>query len=152
MARRKKAKAPRRRDKAISITGMAEAVMLANVGTTAAFGLSAYDFVTDGWTTATQGKAYGAGQLSLHELIYSNKTTSPQLTLGGQSYGGVGAPSLHTNMDVVVSNLQANWMPALIQSVAIPIGFRVGKRVLRKPISMGNKALKAAGIRSMVKI
>lgn len=152
MARRKKAKAPRRRDKAISITGMAEAVMLANVGTKAAFGLSAYDFVTDGWTTATQGKAYGAGQLSLHELIYGNATTTPKLTLGGTSYGGVGAPALSSNTDVVVSNLQANWMPALIQSVAIPMGFRIGKRVLRKPISMGNKALKMAGIRSMVKI
>lgn len=149
---RKKAKKPRRRDKAISITGMAEAILLANVGTTAAFGLSAYDFISDGWTTATQGKAYGAGQLSLHELIYSNKTTTPKLTLAGTSYGGVGAASLMTNTEVITSNLQANWMPALIQSVAIPIGFRIGKRVLRKPISMGNKALKAAGIRSMVKI
>jgi hypothetical protein len=152
MARRKAKSKTRRKDKAISITGMAEALMLANVGTNAVFGLSAYDWIADGWTTATQGKAYGPGQLSLHELIYSNKTTTPKLTLGSQSYGGVGAAALSSNAEVMVSNLQANWMPALIQSVAIPIGFRIGKRVLRKPITMGNKALKAAGIRGMVKI
>ena len=152
---RKKAKKPRRRDKAISITGLAEAVMLANVGTQRAFGLSAYDFISDGWTTATQGKAYGAGQPSLHELVYGNNSKSGMVAVAGGGYGSSGGTVsgvTTSNMDVVVSNLQANWMPALIQSVAIPIGVRLGKRVLRKPITMGNKALKAAGIRSMVKI
>ena len=151
MARRKKAKAPRRRDKAISITGMAEAVMLANVGTQAAFNLSAYDFMADGWTSGTAGKATGLGQISLHELIYGNATKTVSIGYGG---GSTTTTSLTgtSNMDIVVSNLQANWVPALIQSVAIPVGFRIGKRVLRKPIAMGNKALKEAGIRSMVKI
>jgi len=151
MARRKKAKAPRRRDKAISITGLAEAVMLANVGTQAAFNLSAYDWIADGWTAGTSGSATGLGQLSLHELVYGNKSKTVSIGYAG---GGSTTTSISgtSNMDVVVSNLQANWMPALIQSVAIQIGFRIGKRVLRKPITMGNKALKAAGIRSMVKI
>jgi len=164
MARRKKSKAPRRRDKAISITGMAESILLANVGTQAAFNMNAWDWVKDGWgsaSTATQ-----AGQLSLYELIYGNYggALASVATAGAGSSGSAVAPiggSGYTpriglvggsNADVVLSNIQNNWMPALIQSVAIPVSFRVGKKLLRRPITMGNKLLKQAGLRSMVKI
>lgn len=150
MARRK-TKTKRRRDNALSLTGTAEAIMLANVGTRAAFNLSAWDWATDGWTAASSGMAQGPGQLSLHEMIYGNKSMLLPFTVGGQSQGGL--TSITTpNMDIVVENIKQNWVPALIQSVAIPVGFRVGKKVLRRPITMGNKLLKQAGLRGMVKI
>lgn len=155
MARRK-SKPKRRRDTALSLTGTAEAIMLANVGTRAAFNLSAWDWVTDGWTAASSGSATGAGQLSLHEMIYGNQSYITPFTIytpGGQPTSGGGLTSVTTpNMDIVVENIKQNWAPALIQSVAIPVGFRVGKKLLRRPIAMGNKLLKQAGLRSMVKI
>ena len=130
--------------------------MLANVGTQAMFNLSAWDFITDGWTSNTAGKAYGPGQLSLHEMIYGNYSTGVPLTLGGYGSGtGTSSkPALSTgsNADVVIQNLQQNWVPAVIQSALIPVGFRVGKRIMRRPISMGNKLLKQAGLRSVVKL
>lgn len=150
----RKKKTRRRRDTAISITGMAEALMLANVGTKAAFNLSAKDWLMDGWTAGSTGSALGAGQLSLHELIYGNNVTmlgftNPQT---GQQYGGGTVPQTISNTDVVMTNLRNNWMPAVIQSVAIPVGWRLGKRLLRRPINMGNKMLKQVGLRSVVKI
>jgi hypothetical protein len=156
MPRKKAKKTSRRRDNAVSITGLAEAVMLANVGTRAAFNLSAWDFLSDGWTTASAGKAHGSGQISLHELIYGNYGSAVALA-GGVGYSGSGslgqASAITTpTMDLVTTNLKANWLPAMIQGVAIPVGFRIGKRVMRKPITMANKALKAAGVRSMVKV
>ena len=151
MARRK-AKKTRRRDKAVSITGMAEAVMLANVGTQAAFNLSAWDFVTDGWTAATSGKAFGAGQISLHELVYGNYQTVGGGTLpSGQAYTRQALATTGTG-SVVMDNIANYWMPALVQTIANPAGFKVARRLLRKPITQGNKLLKAAGLRGMVKI
>ena len=152
MARRK-AKKTRRKDKAVSITGLAEAILLANVGTKAAFNLSAWDFVTDGWTTATSGRAYGAGQISLHEMIYGNYSSGLPIPIaGGQTYTPAPSAASQGAGSIVMSNLQANWVPAVIQTVAIPAGFKVARRLMRKPITQGNKLLKAAGLRSMVKI
>lgn len=153
---RRKQKKTRRRDNAVSITGLAEAVMLANVGTRAAFNLSAWDFLSDGWTAASAGKAHAAGQISLHELIYGNYGAA-SVALAGGAYTGstsVGTVSAVTSpmMDIVTTNIKANWLPAMIAGVTIPVSFRIGKRVLRKPIAMANKALKAAGVRSMVKV
>ena len=152
----KKQKKSRRKDNAISITGLAEAVLLANVGTQGAFGLSAWDFLSDGWTASSAGKAHAAGQISLHELIYGNYSSATVGLAGGSYSGGssVGTVSAVTSptMDLVTTNLKANWLPAMIQGVAIPVGFRIGKRVMRKPIAMANKALKSAGVRSMVKV
>ena len=153
MARRKK-KMKRRSDKAISITGVAEAVMLANVGTKAAFNLSAWDWVTDGWTTGTSGRAYGSGQVSLHELVYGNYSQAAPIAIAGGSgsYQSPAGLASGTNLATVTANLQANWVPAVVQSVAIPVGFRIGKRMLRKPLRMVNKAFKMAGVRDMVKV
>ena len=124
--------------------------MLANVGTKAAFNLSAWDFVTDGWGQGASS-ATNYGQLSLYEMIYGNTVKLAALPSSGGS-GYTTSLSTQSNTDVVLNNLQNNWMPALVQSVGIPVAFRVSKRLLRRPISMGNKLLKQAGLRSMVKI
>ena len=128
--------------------------MLANVGTQAAFNLSAWDWVTDGWTTATSGRAYGSGQLSLHELVYGNYSQAAPIAISGGSgsYQSPASATSGSNLTLLKNNIQANWVPAVIQSVAIPVGFRVGKRMLRKPIRMVNKAFKMAGVRDMVKV
>ena len=146
----RKKKKTRRRDTAVSLTNLAEAVMLANVGTKAAFNLSAWDVVTDGWGQGASS-ATNYGQLSLYEMIYGNTVKLAALPSSGGS-GYTTSLSTQSNTDVVLNNLQNNWMPALVQSVGIPVAFRVSKRLLRRPISMGNKLLKQAGLRSMVKI
>jgi len=152
----RKKKKTRRRDNAISLTNMAEALMLADVGTKAAFNMGVWNWVSDGWTSGSSGRAYGPGQISLHELIYGNYATSGMTAIAGGGYGSVGgsttALSSTSNVDVAMSNLQNNWGPALVKSILIPVGFKVGRRALSRPIRMGNKLLKQAGLRSVVKI
>ncbi len=149
----RKKKKTRTRDRAVSLTGVAEALMLANVGTQAAFNLSAWDFISDGWSTATAGRATGSGQVSLHELIYGNFSSPPPITMqGGSTYQPPVALATSTNADVVWQNIQNNWMPALIKSTLIPVGFKVGRRTFSRPIRMGNKLLKQIGLRGQVKI
>ena len=152
---RLKQKKTRRRDKAVSLTGVAEALMLANVGTQAAFNLNAWDFVSDGWSTATAGRAGGAGQISLHELIYGNFATAGSLgTVSAGTYQSAGSSYAITQSsgDVVWQNIQNNWMPALVKSVAIPVVFKASRKALSRPIRMGNKLLKQIGLRGQVKI
>lgn len=146
----RKKKKTRRRDNAVSITGLAEALMIANVGTKAAFNLSAKDWLLDGWGTGSSA-ATSYGQISLYEMIYGNTVKMAALPSAGGS-GYTTGLSTQSNLDVITANLQANWMPAVAQSIAIPVGWRVGKRLLRRPIAMGNKLLKQAGLRGMVKI
>jgi len=156
MARRKQKKT-RRRDKAISITGLAESLMIANVGTTAAFNLNLKDFIMDGWTAGSTGLASHPNQLSLYEIVYGNASLTTTVQVPQTGYGQ-GTTSMTTtfvpgsNTDVIMQNLRNNWVPALIQGTLIPVGFRVSKRVLRKPIAQANKLLKQAGLRSMVKV
>jgi len=130
--------------------------MLANVGSQAAFNLSAWDFVTDGWGAGATTKATGANQLSAWEMIYGNASSTTSVYLPGMG-GSAGTTSYVTaipgsNAEVVMENLRNNWLPAVIQGVTIPVGFKIGRKMLRKPIAMGNKLLKQAGLRGMVRI
>ena len=148
---RKKKKTTRRRNSAVSLTGLAEALLLANAGTMAAFNLSAWDFLSDGWNTK---KATGVSQISLYEMIYGHHSM-PALPSGGAGVGAGAGPTLTAstnNADLVWANLKANWVPAVTSMIAIPVAFRVGRRLLRRPISVGNKALKQAGLRSVIRI
>jgi hypothetical protein len=151
----KKKKTSRKRDRAVSLTGVAEAIMLANVGTQMAFSMNAWDWISDGWTSTTAGRAGGAGQISLHELIYGNFSTAGSLGVtlpSGYQAGGSSYAMTQSSGDVVWQNIQSNWMPALVKSIAIPAGFKIGRRALSRPIRMGNKLLKQIGLRGQVKI
>lgn len=142
MAARKKQTKRRRNNSAISISQVAEGLMIANVGTQAAFNSNAWDFLTAGTTLNPNTKWTGQGSnvISLKELI-----VWPSSATGG-TYAGM------TASEVVMDNLKKNALNAGLQAVLIPVGFKVGRRLLRRPISMGNKLLKQAGLRGMVKI
>lgn len=157
MARGKK-KQKRRSDKAVSITGLAEGLMLANVATSGLFNLSLKDWAMDGWTAGSTGLALAPEQLSLYEMIYGNASQTVTVALPGAGGYGMGPTSTTTtltpgsNFETITRNARNNAFPMIAQSVLIPVSFRVGKRIFRKSIGMGNKLLKQAGLRQMVKI
>ena len=142
MARRKKQTKRRRGNSAISITQVAEGLMIANVGTQAMFNTNAWDFLTAGTTLNpnTKWTAQGTKVISLKELI-----AWPSSATGG-SMAGMSAG------EVIMSNVKENALQAGISALLIPVGFKVGRRLLRRPISMGNKLLKQAGLRSVVRL
>lgn len=142
MARKKKATRRRTNSRAISLSGLAEGILIANVATQAAFNSGAWDFLTAGTNLNPNTKWTGQGStvLSLKELM----NWSPSRVAG--SYAGM------SGGEVIMSNLKDNALQAAFSAAIIPIGFKMGRRLLRRPITMGNRLLKQAGLRSVVKI
>ena len=142
MPPRKKKKTRSRRNSAISLTGVAEGLMIANVGTQAMFNSNAWDFLTAGTQLNPNTKWTGQGSnvISLKELI-----VWPSSATGG-SYAGM------SSSEIIMDNLKKNAVNAGLQALIIPVGFRVGRRLLSRHIRMGNKLLKQAGLRGMVRI
>ena len=80
-------------------------------------------------------------------MVYGNMATPLTLPSSAGYYSAVAT----SNLDVIMENVRNNWVTGAVQAVAIPIGFKVGKRLLRKPLSMVNRGFKMAGIRDMVR-
>jgi len=125
MPRRKK-KTTRRR-KTFSILNALEAFTYASILSEGTTGGSVYAFVTgksdlgysrtisEGIPGARGGQQLaltGAGQISMGDLM-----TEPSLAI-----------------DTMASNFQANLMPMALASFTTSIGFRVGRKILRRPL------------------
>jgi len=118
----------------MSLLGLAETYLYANVLTQGALGGSPYSVVTGSadiapiYNDGVYGNYSGTNVISLRDMIQN-----PNVALA-----------------TVQSNVTENLFPMMIQSAGIQIGFRLGKRLLRKPISATNRGLKmalGAGIR-----
>lgn len=127
MARRRKS-SPRRRNRSVSLLNVAESYAYANVLTQGLMGTSPVGFVTGATDLGTKtgyGGAgvgmvtmeVGAGQISLGDIV-----SAPD-----QAFG------------IVQSNFMNNYQAMTVQSLGIGIGFRLGKRLLRRPIANVNK-------------
>ncbi len=129
MARRKKA-SRRRRSRAVSLLNVAESYAYANVLTSGLMGTTPVGFVTGatdlGYKSVSDSSlsyastgmvAVGGGSISLGDIV-----TAPD-----QAFG------------IVQSNFMNNYQSMAVQSIGIGIGFRLGKRLLRRPISNVNR-------------
>ena len=145
MARRKKQRRSNPNKNAISVINAVEGVMIANVWTNALFKNDAWTFLTAGTALNPDARWIGQGEdvISLKELIM----WPPGATTGGVEAGAVTA----SRLEVIQNNASGEWFNATIQSTLIGVGGRVLRKVARKPIRMGNKLLKQAGLRSMVR-
>lgn len=137
----------------LNVANAAQTIIVANAATTAFFGTRLDNFLLDGWARPMQGNfaagSYAGGsnnswELSLAELV---KGVIP----GGQGFG------ITNNLGVmgnIKRNLQtAQGQQALATMVFAPIAFKVGKKVLAKPlINPVNKGLKQLGLASVVKV
>ena len=158
MARRKMKKNSRSKKQPLSITGVAESLILANAGTKALFGTTLPKFALEGWATPitpTTGGGYGSGNsygFSAAELIkgtlgigdgFGQASTYP-FSGGSNTWEGVSV--------AIKQNLRANGVSSLMTVILVPVGFRLGKKLMNRPIRSGNKLLKMAGIGKEVKI
>jgi len=145
---RKKKRSYRR--KSFSILNGLEALVYASILTEGTAGSSVWEFVT--------GKADLKGGTP---LFTSYKMQFDEGNGGGNGSGeltGAGAISISdiatnpsTALAVMAANFQANLLPMAIAGFTTSIGFRIGKRLLRMPISSVNrniiKPALGAGIR-----
>ena len=142
MARRKKQRRSNPNKNAISVINAVEGVMIANVWSKALFQNDAWTFLTAGTPLNPDARWIGQGEavISLKELIM----WPPGATSNGSRVTA-------SRLEVIQNNVSGEWFNAAIQSTLIGVGGRVLRKVARKPIRMGNKLLKQAGLRSMVR-
>lgn len=147
MARRKAAKRRRRPNASFKLLPLAEAYLQFNVLTQGAANVSPVQFFVgkaggtyNPATSSNPFLAYGPNSVSLKELI----------TRWNTPHGG--SAGSKTESQIVWDNLKENWWMMGIQSIGIGAGFKIGKKLLRKPISQANRLLKMAGVASVVKI
>ena len=124
MARGRK-KAKRRRAKTISLINLAESYAYASILTEGVAGTTPYNMVVGGSDIA-QAKVIDVG---LGAASLTGYTGTDQITL----------TEMVTMPDVAFatmsSNFMANWQNMVVKSLTVSVGFRLGKRLLRRPIA-----------------
>jgi hypothetical protein len=134
MVRRKK-KTTRRRSKMFSVINALEAYTYASILSEGIMGNTPYGFLTGASDIKTvQMNVYGSG--------------SESMTIGAES---LSLSEIVQHPDVAFGSMQANFMnnyqAMAIQSLVTSVGFRFGKRLLRRPISNVNRnIMKPLGI------
>ena len=134
MARRRK-KTTRRRSKMFSVINALEAYTYASILSEGIMGNTPYGFLTGASDIKTvQMNVYGSGAESM--------------TIGAES---LSLSEIVQHPDVAFGSMQANFMnnyqAMAIQSLVTSVGFRFGKRLLRRPISNVNRnIMKPLGI------
>ena len=92
---------------------------------------------------------FPGGQNNSHELTLKELI---DVAVGGT--GSIHSGSFPDGLPgVLKQNLTRNWMKMTTAAIAIPIGFKIGSKLLRKPvIQPANRLLKMAGLGNEVKV
>jgi len=128
MARRK-SKSRRRRDTSIKLLNVMEAYAYADIGSRGIMGASPWEVITGGSSVGTS-KVYDAG-LGLTSMVSTGVGQEVTLTEMLQ----------HPDMafSAMQSNAMANWQAMVIGSLGVSIGFKLGKKLMRRPIANVNR-------------
>jgi len=127
----------RRQQKAtIKVLGIAETLAMANLATNALFRVGIGGFLTNKVNNKTGGSA---SQITAAELF--------SWAMGGNQTGMVTGQTLGTTIQ---KNIQGVSWNKWLQLITIPLAFRIGKKVLAKPlINPANKLLRTAGVKEL---
>lgn len=128
MARRKKS-SPRRRSRSVSLLNVAESYAYANVLTSGLMGTTPVGFITGATDLGYKSSPVGAGSLMASPVMVGGDSIS----LGDI----VSAPD--AAFGVVQNNFMNNYQSMAISSIGVGLSFRLGKRLLRRPISNVNR-------------
>lgn len=131
MARRRTTRKRRRGPKMASLINMAESYAYADTLTSGVMGTSPIGFIT------------GAGDIG-----YKTPNVGSSMLQAGASSVLVGAEQISladitsnpgASFNAMQSNFQNNYMNMFYRAAAINVGFKLGKRLLRRPISNVNR-------------
>ena len=127
MARRKKTR--RRRNNDIKLLNVMEAYAYADIGSRGIMGASPWEVITGGSSVGTS-KVYDSG-LGLTSMVSTGVGQEVTLTEMLQ----------HPDMafSAMQSNAMANWQAMVIGSLGVSIGFKLGKKLMRRPIANVNR-------------
>ena len=140
MARRRKPK--RRRSRSFSLINALEAYTYASILSEGVAGTSPWGMITGASDLGTVSVSTGMGAYS--------QMTQQTVGAGEISLGDIVSQPGQA-LGVMSANLQANLVPMAVASLVTGVGFRFGKRLLRRPIGNINrnimKPLLGAGIK-----
>ena len=128
MARRKKS-SPRRRSRSVSLLNVAESYAYANILTSGLMGTTPVGFITGATDLVYKSSNVGAVSLMASPVMFGGDSIS----LGDI----VSAPD--AAFGVVQNNFMNNYQSMAISSIGVGLSFRLGKRLLRRPISNVNR-------------
>ena len=129
MARRKKSR--RRRDNSIKLLNVMEAYAYADIGSRGIMGASPWEVITGGSSVGTS-KVYDS---------MSNNGLTSMVSTGVGSEVTLTEILQHPDMafSAMQSNAMANWQAMVIGSLGVSIGFKLGKKLMRRPIANVNR-------------
>jgi hypothetical protein len=141
MARGRKRKTYRKKDKAINLVNAAEAAIQTNTLIHTATNLDLPQFIfgrTQSGGLGNSGFAWGQSNVSARELFTRTFTEN--------------SPGGPTQIEIVMDNLKSNWFDGLWKVGATRVGFAVGKKISAPARRQVNKMLKWVGLRDFVKV
>ncbi len=161
MARKRKGQKPRksRKKQAFNVLNFAETLVISNASTRALFGTNLDHFLFDGWLPfgdyqdgMVRGDEYGSG----NSWALSAKEIFSGLTGVGSGFRQAGNyPDANTAkgmFNAIGYNFRTNGAKELPIILLTPVAFRLGKKLMRKPINLTNKGLKMLGVNRDVKV
>jgi len=135
----------------LNVADAAQTVIVANAATTAFFGTDLQSFLLDGWARPATSSTNNSWELSMAEIVKG-------LIPGGESFGQSGTGQWSNDVGGLLNAVKYNLakqkgQQALATMIFAPIAFKVGKKVLAKPlINPVNRGLKQLGLASVVKV
>jgi len=115
--------------------------LVASAATQGLFGTNLAQFIT--------GKNIGPWSNTSDNRNHSWNLTGPEL-INALMGGSGGMSSSYSVMEAMKRNIKMNGLNSVIQMVAIPLAFKVGRKVLAKPlINPINRAARSVGIKEV---
>jgi len=153
MARKRgkaKRRSRRRNSRAFNVINAAEMYLQTNVLTQGVAGTNPLTFLT-GQETGTSTQAHPVSGRAMQVSSFGYHPSAASVTL--PELFGVGNANPSAAYESMAAAAKANWMPILMKSVGIRIGFNIGKKLLSRQRSFINtKILPATGLQTMVKV
>lgn len=136
----------------INVLNTAQTLVVANAATTAFFGTNIQNFLLDGWARPATSGTDNSWELSAAELIKGFIPGGEGFGMGDQFLANANKAGMSGIGAAISRNLRSN-PQAIMTMVLAPVAFKVGKKVLAKPlINPLNRGIKMLGAQSILKV
>lgn len=139
--RRSQKKRTRRKFTGINLTNAAEAYLQTSVITETMFNVNPIEFVLGRTSAGLGGPGRSLGFVSGRQKIGMTELLG---MTGGHETSDV--------LEQVKQNVQDNWVEGLVKTAGITIGFRMGKKLLKRPRAQINRGIHSLGLGDAIRV
>ena len=139
MARGKKKRSRRRKFTGINVVNAAEGFIQAN-------------WVTQGFLNTDPVAALVGKSSAGYGFLAGVSDTGGKRRIALTELLGLGGEDAATNWGYVIDNVKENWLDVAIKTTLTTGGFRIGKRLFRKPRAQINKSLRMLGVGDTIRV